>query len=97
MRSGKRKEKKKSLGAKIMSLFMPTNTDATDLVSSQQRKQQAKQFKLRKAQAEMATKVAVVSPYMPILKLENGAYTRDEWECILHHSFIRNLEDGLSI
>lgn len=45
----------------------------------------------------MVTKVAIVTSFVPILKLENGAFTRDEWECILHHSFFRNLEDKLAL
>lgn len=43
----------------------------------------------------MATKVAKLTRFTPIMRLENGTYTRAEWVCILQHSIIRNFEDGL--
>jgi hypothetical protein len=50
---------------------------------------------LRRKLAELVTKVAQKCKFTPVLKLENSAYTRDEWLVILKHSQIRSLEAGL--
>lgn len=94
MKEGKRLETKKSFSQKIMGLFLPNETDSTSLAPAKARKLQAEQSTLKKKQAEVATKVAQVAKYTPILKLENGVYTRDEWTCILQHSKIKSLEEG---
>ena len=43
----------------------------------------------------MATQVAKVTKYTPILKLENGVFTRDEWTCILEHSKVKSVDEQL--
>lgn len=78
-----------------MSFFVPKNTDSTSLAPTKARRLQAEQTNLRKKQAEVATKVAQVAKFTPILKLENGVYTRDEWTCIIQHSQIKSLEEGV--
>lgn len=95
LKEGKRHEVKKSFSQKLMSFFVPTNTDSTSLAPTKARRLQAEQTNLRKKQAEVATKVAQVAKFTPILKLENGVYTRDEWTCIIQHSQIKSLEEGV--
>lgn len=92
VKAGERKDTQKSFSKKIISLFLPTNTDSTSLMSSKARKAQAEQDLLKKKQAKVATRVARVTKYTPILRLENGAFTRAEWLCILQHSIIKNVE-----
>jgi hypothetical protein len=42
-------------------------------------------------------KVAMRTKYMPILKLENSPYNAEEWKCILEHSLVKLLGDGLNL
>lgn len=94
IKKGRRKEqKKKSFFTDVMLLFVPKNSDNTDLVSSKARKAQAEQFMLKKRQAQNAQEIAKKTKYLPILRLENGIYTKDEWHCILMHSVISSIDD----
>jgi len=43
----------------------------------------------------MATEVAKKTNIIPVLRLENGIFTKDEWDCILTHSVIKSFDDKL--
>lgn len=55
------------------------------------------QSTLKKRRADICKKIALENNYEPVLKLEHGAYTSEEWDCILEHSQINIFEIGSSI
>jgi hypothetical protein len=55
------------------------------------------QHRLREMQSEVIMKVFKRTKIMPILKLENGPYTSEEWHCIIEHSTVSMFGDGLTL
>lgn len=75
-------------------MFMPRQVDA---FTSKEDKFKIEQSQLKKKRADILKKIEQEKGYEPVLKLEHGAYTREEWECVLAHSKIDIFDVGLAI